>query len=142
MRKNFGNQRSGVIEYWCRSDYSNLYTELQLYELRNKIAFMFVMFSSGLFKVYDGTYHPIYDNVGNYLEAIANKWYHVKVQFNCYTGTARLWINGIECRWKDGVEFKNEFKFWHEVESLDQLEFRVSGSNGAHRFWLDSIDYS
>ena len=66
---------------------------------------------------------------------IANKWYHVKIEFNC-SDAWHLWIDGIRIDNGEGFEFNGN------PTAMDRVYFVTHNSDANYSYFIDALGYS
>ncbi|MDD4353955.1 MAG: DUF2341 domain-containing protein, partial [Candidatus Nanoarchaeia archaeon] len=89
-------------------------------------------FNTNYFAYYDGV-------VNNFVSLIpyeANKWYHIKIEFNTFSGTYGLFNIYI-----NGILIKSNANFYRSIGALDEI-VTWGASNAVYELYLDAMSYS
>ena len=81
------------------------------------------------------TFESITTANGYKTDVEADRWYHVRLQFNCTTDTVAAWTDAV---------YEGTFAFRYPSSSISQLDFATSGSYSRQDYfaYLDDIAYS
>ncbi|MHA1325157.1 MAG: hypothetical protein ACTSRL_20385, partial [Candidatus Helarchaeota archaeon] len=138
MNDYFGDRSTGTIEFWIMHDGGSVDYKDKIYLGLNDNgtrAITFVFSGTG-----DDLVYIMETGATIWSGFSPDTWYHIRIDFNCYTDTFSFYVNKIQ---KTGGVFPNR------VTAIDSLSIDsgtsgsvFGGSEGGSTFWLDSIDYS
>ncbi|MFX1256670.1 MAG: hypothetical protein ACFFAN_02340 [Promethearchaeota archaeon] len=126
----FAAQTSGTVEFYFRVGNSNLSLTTMDYSLRDasdNLAIKLRTINDNL-QYHDG---GAYQNIMN-IEA--NKWYHLRIAFDCNVETFDLYFDGIK-KVDDGA-------FYASVDSVSKFRVGTDSCNIRYYIYIDAVGYS
>ena len=124
------SQTNGTIEAFVSFTHTNKHHEFSIRDgsWSDSIAFSFI---DGYLYYYTGG-GWVYILGSSF---IANKWYHVKIEFDC-SDAWHLWIDGIRIDNGDGFEFNGN------PTAMDRVYFVTQNSDANYNYFIDALGYS
>ncbi len=120
---------SGTIEVFVRFSHTNKHHEFSIRDgtWADSIAFSFI---DGYLYYYTGG-GWVYTGAN----FIANKWYHIKIEFNC-SDAWYLWIDDTR------IDRGNGFEFNGNPIAMDRIYIITHNSDANYNYFLDALGYS
>ncbi|MFX1592201.1 MAG: S8 family serine peptidase [Promethearchaeota archaeon] len=126
IENDFTGQIDGTIEFWIRvSSTSEKCNTIELYDDNSEDGVL-IKFDSGTIYYYTTSWHAI-------LPYDANKWHHIKIEFNCSepSNDWHIWIDDFH---------RGPYTFKGNPIAMDN--FRINTQNGKTTdTWVDAIGY-
>ncbi|MBA7622878.1 hypothetical protein ES703_30265 [subsurface metagenome] len=137
IRQNLSStQQYGTVEWWWRLNDTSKYSGFLLYNgLSSSNCIVDIIVTKDKFRYFNGSL------VDMGITALDNKWYHMKVDFECTTGgytglsqfTWRVYIDGIQY---------GDYSFWNNEPEINMVSFDGSSTNSGYTWYVDAIGYS
>jgi len=145
IRNVFSSQTTGTIELWVRGSSSTKESSLYLGYLPEgnwNLYFMMGQDGNPYWYFWIGYNVPVvYSNLDQ-VPWDANKWYHVRIQFDCISDTGKLWIDGTEVYWNNSGLPDGDFPFYRPASYFNIFLIGTTDIHSSFDFYVDAIDYS
>ena len=129
-----GNQESGTVEYWVRTDDANLESHTQFRDDTLAVGFFVGIRLDGFF-YYDGGYNVI---VGG---ALDDTWHQIRIDFECGAGGYMDLAADTYYVYIDGVRY-GAFPFWNVQDDIGNICFQSDTPPADYHQFIDALDYS
>lgn len=128
-------QTSGTVEWWFRRDGYQEYIHMRLWENFTTIPIT-ISSASGNFQYNDGAWH-------NFATCKDNTWYHLRVDFECGTGSYQGLSADTFYAYIDEIRY-GPYSFRDPADDLDTFEFLTRGWGTSSDYWghFDAVGYS
>jgi concanavalin A-like lectin/glucanase superfamily protein/uncharacterized protein DUF2341 len=118
---NFTGQTIGTIEAWIKV--TDVIKESKFYILSDG---PYININDGYFNYYTGSWTPI-------ISAEANKWYHLRIDFDCSINKFYIYINGVKY---------GNYPTRGDCSTITQLSLYSRSVDEDYSYYIDAIGYS
>lgn len=132
----FSAQTSGTVEWSFRRDGFQEYIYMRLWKNFTNIAIVLGSASGNFQYEYDGSWHV-------FATCEDNTWYHMRVDFECGTGSYQGLLADTFYVYIDGTRY-GPYSFFASADDIDSLDLTTRGWGASSDYWgyFDALGYS